>query len=226
MNARRPGSRVAKIARALEENPRFQSWKDLTREFLEESAALQDDDVLELASLLWRLGHHRFLYAATAAVRQHPTALGRVRWRFLERLGDQMDSWGAVDQFAFLAGPAWRSGQISDTCVLRWTRSPNRWWRRAALVSTVFLNRRSQGGAGDLRRTLMICEPLAGDRDDMVAKAMSWALRELVATDRRAVERFCRRNGGRLPALVKREVRNKLTTGLKNPRRRPPCSPP
>jgi 3-methyladenine DNA glycosylase AlkD len=98
-----------------------------------------------------------------------------------------MDNWGAVDQFAMLAGPAWRSGQVSDACVLRWARSPSRWWRRAALVCTVFLNRRSQGGEGDVRRTLMICEPLAGDRDEMVAKAMSWALRDLLVHDRKAV---------------------------------------
>jgi 3-methyladenine DNA glycosylase AlkD len=137
----------------------------------------------------------------------------------LEPLGNQMDSWGAVDQFGLLAGPAWRQGQISDACVVRWTRSRNRWWRRAALVCTVFLNRRSQGGDGDPIRTLMVCEPLAGDRDDMVAKAMSWALRELTAHDPRAVERFLHRHDDRLPALVKREVRNKLTTGVKNPRR-------
>jgi 3-methyladenine DNA glycosylase AlkD len=65
----------------------------------------------------------------------------------------------------------------------------------------------------------MVCEPLAGDRDDMVAKAMSWALRDLIAHDRLAVERFLRKHDARLPALVKREVRNKLTTGVKNPRR-------
>jgi hypothetical protein len=53
----------------------------------------------------------------------------------------------------------------------------------------------------------------------MVVKAMSWALRELIPVDRRAVERFLKRHDAVLAARVKREVRNKLTTGLKNPRR-------
>jgi 3-methyladenine DNA glycosylase AlkD len=51
----------------------------------------------------------------------------------------------------------------------------------------------------------------------MVAKAMSWALRELVVHDPRAVREFLARHDETLAARVKREVTNKLTTGLKNP---------
>lgn len=39
-------------------------------------------------------------------------------------------------------------------------------------------------------RTLKVCRVLAADRDDMVEKAMSWALRELSKRDRPAVEVF------------------------------------
>jgi 3-methyladenine DNA glycosylase AlkD len=130
-----------------------------------------------------------------------------------------MDSWGMVDAFAALAGPAWRAGQISNVRVLRWTRSTNRWWRRAALVCTVFLNRKAQAGTGDTTRTLTICEELVADRDDMVAKGLSWALRDLSKRDRTSVENFIKIHESVLPALAKREVKNKLTTGLKNPRR-------
>ena len=211
--------RVRGIVKGLAGNRAFRSWRDLPPGFVTESAALSDDEVIDLVARLWRLREHRFLHAGAIALHGHPTSLRKVRWNVLEPLGNQMDGWGAVDQFALLAGPAWREGRLSDARVLRWTRSPNRWWRRAALVCTVVLNRRSLGGEGDTRRTLMVCEPLAGDRDDMVAKAMSWALRDLIAHDRRAVERFLRRHDARLPALVKREVRNKLTTGVKNPSR-------
>jgi 3-methyladenine DNA glycosylase AlkD len=51
----------------------------------------------------------------------------------------------------------------------------------------------------------------------MVAKAMSWALRELVVHDRKGVEAFLAAHDDLLAARVKREVRNKLTTGLKHP---------
>jgi 3-methyladenine DNA glycosylase AlkD len=54
----------------------------------------------------------------------------------------------------------------------------------------------------------------------MVAKALSWALRELVVHDPASVERFLKKHEKALPALVRREVRSKLTTGLKDPGRR------
>lgn len=56
----------------------------------------------------------------------------------------------------------------------------DRWvWRRAVSVSTVPLNMKSRGGIGDPQRTLAVCDLLIADRDDMVVKALSWALREL-----------------------------------------------
>ena len=112
---------------------------------------------------------------------------------------------------------AWRRGQIGDEVIERWAASPNRWWRRAALVSTVALNVRARGGRGDVPRTLAVCELLLDDRDDMVVKAMSWALRAAIQHDRQAIESFLARHEPRLAARVKREVRNKLETGLKNP---------
>jgi len=61
---------------------------------------------------------------------------------------------------------------------------------------------------------------LAADYDDMVVKALSWALRELVPHDPHAVQAFLDEHAKVLAAQVKREVGNKLRTGLKNPKRR------
>jgi 3-methyladenine DNA glycosylase AlkD len=139
----------------------------------------------------------------------------------LEELGRGLDSWWSVDSFArTLSGPAWRDGLIGERVILKWARSTDKWWRRAALVSTVALNVRSKGGLGDVPRTLRVCRLLVDDHDDMVEKAMSWALRELVVHDRGAVEAFLARHARRLGSRVKREVRNKLKTGLKAPRPR------
>jgi 3-methyladenine DNA glycosylase AlkD len=148
----------------------------------------------------------------------HRQASALVDQSNVERFAGHLQSWGDVDQFGILvAGPAWRSNQIDDGVILGWAHRDDRWWRRVALVATVPLNARSQGGRGDARRTLAVCERLASDRDDTVAKAMSWALRELIVHDRSAVEAFVMEHDASLAARVRREVRNKLTTGLKNP---------
>ena len=130
-------------------------------------------------------------------------------------------NWGSVDSFArTIAGPAWLRGQVPDERIHAWARSENLWWRRAALVSTVALNMRSHGGYGDTPRTLAVCRMLVDDHEDMIVKAMSWALRALSVHDPDAVRAFLREYDERLGARAKREVRNKLTTGLKNPRRK------
>lgn len=144
-------------------------------------------------------------------------ALDLLGLRDLEKLGENMDNWATTDAFSvMLSGWAWRKNQISDAEVLNWLRTGNRWWRRAAVVSTVGLNLKSRGGSGDTKRTLTICEKVVDDRDDMMVKALSWALRELSKTDKPAVEGFLEYYKNRLAGRVVREVTSKLTTGLKN----------
>ena len=73
------------------------------------------------------------------------------------------------------------------------------------------------GRSADIARTLAVCRMLVADRQDLVVKALSWALRELVVHDPEAVRRFLAQNEETLASRIKREVRNKLDTGLKNP---------
>ncbi len=186
------------------------------------SRSLRGEDgrlVLEVArTLRVRYGYRAVPYELILA---HPGAFRMLDEKVLEELGHSLDSWGAVDTFGrILSGPAWRDGLIQDEVIIKWAHSRDRWWRRAALVSTVALNMRSYGGRGDTARTLKICELLADDHDDMVEKALSWALRELVIHDAIAVEDFITGYEAVLGSRVKREVRNKLRTGLKSPRRR------
>lgn len=62
-------------------------------------------------------------------------------------------------------------------------------------------------------------ETLVVDRDEMVVKSMSWALRELAKREPKLVRAFLSTHKGALAARVTREVDNKLTTGLKNARK-------
>lgn len=193
----------------------------LRREYSRRLAGAKASTVVRLALRLVAAGGIARRVVACELVHCHRAALASLRAPSLERLGRGLDGWGAVDVFAcYLAGPAWRERQVGDAVIRRWARSRDRWWRRAALVSTVPLNSRARGGSGDTPRTLAVCRLLVGDRDDMVVKAMSWALRELAKRDPRAARRFLAEHRAALAARVVREVRNKLATGLKNPRRR------
>ncbi len=132
-------------------------------------------------------------------------------------LGTYMDNWASTDTFGTqVSGPAWKLNCIDNKIVKGWATSPDKWWRRIALVSTVALNLKSQKGEGDIDRTLMICEMLVSDREDMVVKALSWALRELSKRAPSEVKGFIDRYDIVLAGRVTREVSKKLITGRKN----------
>lgn len=212
----------AQIVAKLKELPSATTaeLRTLRREFSRQLSQTPESLVFDLALRLIARQLFSCRFIAYELVQHHRQAMQSVNERKLEELGKGIDSWAAVDTFAcYVAGPAWREHQVQDQLIHGWARSKDRWWRRAALVSTVPLNNKARGGVGDARRTLGVCEMLLNDRDDMVVKAMSWALRALSVRDPIAVDRFLNQQRKVLAPRVIREVSNKLRTGLKNPRK-------
>jgi 3-methyladenine DNA glycosylase AlkD len=194
--------------------------RQVRREFSRRLKDAAPDVVIELAGLLLETPRTDYRFIAYELINHHPAALAHLNAWQLEKLGRGIASWSAVDCFAvFVVGPVWRERRVSNSLIHGWARSADRWWRRAALVSTVPLNSKARGGTGDAQRTLQVCRLLERDRDPMVAKALSWALRELAKRDPRAVREFLASRKEVLPALVLREVKNKLKTGVKNPKK-------
>jgi 3-methyladenine DNA glycosylase AlkD len=218
-----PASTADEISKRLSllGTPNTASIRALRREYSKRLAKTPGRFVVEVALglLSGKTESHRFV--AYELVNQHRSALGSLTEKDIMRFGEGINSWGSVDMFGcYLSGPAWREHQVTDKLIHGWARSKDRWWRRAALVSTVPLNSKARGGNGDPGRTLEVCELVVDDRDDMVVKALSWALRELAKRDPAAVREFLAQKQHNLAARVIREANNKLSTGLKNPRLR------
>jgi 3-methyladenine DNA glycosylase AlkD len=190
--------------------------RKLARDLLRAHRASSDAELLALALKTLESGQK---YLAYELLRAAPRALSRARLAQVRRFAVDMASWADVDCFGcFVAGVAWRIGRITDGEITRFALSEDRWQRRAALVATIPLNAKSRGATsanGDATRTLAICTRLLDDRDDMVVKAMSWALRELAKRDPDSVRSFLSKHKDRIAARVRREVTNKLTTGRK-----------
>ncbi len=222
-NSRKTASVSAAIVRRLRALP-DQTAPNLhafRQQVSKELANAGGRDIIRIALSLVELDEPSCRFMGYALILHYEDAAGILRPTVIEKLGRGIDSWGDVDTFAgYISGPAWQAQILKDDHIHRWARSKDRWWRRAALVSTVPSNQKSAGGTGDVPRTLAVCELLAEDPDDMVVKALSWALRALVPHDAKAVRRFLSTHRDVLPARVLREVNNKLTTGLKNPRKR------
>ena len=175
-----------------------QSARALARELRSASPRL----CVDIAVQLVRDGERQFAYELVHAAHG---AIEVLTSADVGAMAVGLDAWGPVDHFAtYVAGPAWREGRVSDAFIHRWLTSDDRWLRRAAVVATVALNSKAQGGAGDTPRTIRVCRAVVDDRDDMVVKALSWALRELAKRDRRAVEQFLTSYDDRLAPRVRR----------------------
>jgi 3-methyladenine DNA glycosylase AlkD len=175
--------------------------------------------VLEFARTLLTLNSWEARVIAWEVLASHPEAAAAINDRTIEQMSKGLSDWGSVDLFGVtILGQAWREGHCSDAKISAMIHSEDRWRRRLALVATVPLNSKARGGDGDARRTLWVCRELLDDRDDMVVKALSWALRELAKRNPTAVMEFVKQNNDRLASRVHREVLNKLETGLKSGR--------
>ncbi len=135
----------------------------------------------------------------------------------IDDLGKNLDNWLSVDYYAALiVGYAWRENIITIEKVKKFLDSDNFWIRRIAIVATISLNQKARGGTGDSKRTLDICKLVIDDHEDMINKALSWALRELAKVDKESVIKFVEQYRDRLNKKVLREVTNKLEIGTKN----------
>ena len=135
----------------------------------------------------------------------------------IDILSEKIDNWVLVDSLGcYITGAAWRMNIIPDTKIYSYIKSNNLWIKRLGIVSTIPLNLRSRGGSGDPKRTLEICKMVIDDHRNLIVKAVSWALRELVKSNKEDVIQFLEIYEEKLHALVKREVKNKIITGKKN----------
>lgn len=179
------------------------SWSTL--EWIHFCKALVAEGIMECQVLAYELiGRNRKL-------------LDSLSYTDLMDLWKNLDNWASVDHYSVgIYGVLWGRGVVKDAHIEKLLESDNFWDRRVAVVSTVALNLKSRGGTGDTTRTLAVCERVVDERQDMIQKALSWALRELSKRDRAAVVAFMEKNENRLAKRVLREVSHKLEFGTKN----------
>jgi 3-methyladenine DNA glycosylase AlkD len=116
-------------------------------------------------------------------------------------LADYCNSWALVD----ILCPASVGALLEKfpdlvTEIKAWTKSPNRWVRRASIVSFIKLAKQARyhDAIYDIVRSHF------DDRDDLVQKASGWLLREAGKADLERLEKFLRRHGPAIPRTTLR----------------------
>ena len=136
--------------------------------------------------------------------------LARYRRDFVPRLlpiwkrwlaANHSANWATTDAMCgALIGPLIVANPALDRRLEPWSRHRNMWVRRASIVGLIPRARR--GDSLDL--VYEVAKRLHADREDLIQKAVGWALREAGKTDSGRLERYLRANGRAIPRTTLR----------------------
>ena len=191
--------------------------KELIKALTEKYASWDEQQWIALCKKLVKQDIFECQVIAYELIGRNKKLLNALNYGDLMDLWRNLDNWASVDHYTVgIYGVLWGRGVVEDHHIKKLLTSDNFWDRRVAVVATVALNLKSRGGTGDTPRTIAVCEKVVDDREDLIRKALSWALRELSKRDPRAVRDFMDKYQNRLAGLVIREVNHKLDFGTKN----------
>jgi 3-methyladenine DNA glycosylase AlkD len=130
-------------------------------------------------------------------------------FRIFERWLGRVSSWAEHDGLVhYLIGPMLVGNQKRQQRALSWTKSRNRWHRRAAAVSFIRVARAKQS----FSKIREVTEWLLADQDDMVRKGLGWLLREMAKADAATAMPLLLEIRERAPRLVLRTACETLGT--------------
>ena len=150
----------------------------------------------------------------------HPAARKAVTPALVSGWLDGLRGWAETDhlcQSLFPAEQLLADWPTWDQALAAMAQADQAERRRASLV-LLTEPVRNHGDERLLSRSLANLQVLKADRDPLVSKAVSWLLRALIARHRSVLETWMAANKADLPAVVRREVETKLSTGLKSGR--------
>ncbi len=160
---------------------------------LEDIRAVMDSEIHEerLAGILLLVGR----YGRAVEKRERLNVA-----QFYIRNLDRVNNWDLVDLSAHrILGQAILDKIFDEKVLDTLAVSKNLWERRVAIIATM--------GAidqGEYRATLRIAEKLLGDHEDLIHKAVGWALREVWKRDKKVCEQFLLEHYSHLPRTTLR----------------------
>ncbi|MCX6820815.1 MAG: DNA alkylation repair protein [Candidatus Aenigmarchaeota archaeon] len=167
------------------------------------------DQVLALAERLMRNGVYEETAVGLGLVAKRAADFRRSDFATFERwLNSYITNWAHTDTIGpHIVGEMLGMHPELASRVFKWTKSKNRWARRAAAVSYVIHGKRGRFHPQIFRTA----EAMYADDDEMVQKGVGWMLKTTSQSDERAVVAFLQKHKRRMPRLVLRYASEKLT---------------
>jgi 3-methyladenine DNA glycosylase AlkD len=196
---------------------RVPNLRRIARDWQRAHQQVARDDLLALVEALWDGASQEERALAIELLAGHRRHIPGLMWDDFDRWRRRLDNWGLTDALGSSVLGPWLLADPDARLSHLWTLIADEdvWSRRLALVATVPINRGRTGPAiPDLTLALIDC--VKAERQLMMTKAVSWALREMIKAHPERVGDYIQENRAVLAAHVVREVNNKLRTGLKS----------
>lgn len=170
------------------------------------SKGLSDSELLLLAKDLWESNIFDAMICATKILSLSRLKPSLTVWNTILQFLKQVDGWALEDSLARVAGNCILSDQSLLGEVENWTKHPNFWMRRAALIYTLPFAK--SGRNPD--RMLQWASSYASDSEWFIQKAIGWWLRVLGKHNPERVCLFLTTHWGKLKGIAKKEATRKL----------------
>ncbi len=156
---------------------------------------------LKLAKPLWKKGKFEEKTIACFLLGAFVDDFDDSTWELCDNWVNDLNDWACCDYLSGnIISPLLNGRSDRRRELLKWTKSKNRWRRRAAAVSLVE-HARVGNYLSDVWR---IAAPLMPDKDDMARKGVAWLLREAARTAPDKVVNFCKKHEHHAARLILR----------------------
>lgn len=187
--------------------------RSVARRFRRENRDIAKEALWELCRTLWRGGFHEERALAMLLLAEYPALLDFSDMPSLEEMLRESINWDQVDEISVhLVGPVLQKDQRVFDYLRRWSKDPNFWLRRAALLSQLLLFR---AGKGDKALFYSFADQMLEEKEFFIRKAIGWVLRELSGVEPEEVFRFVVENRARMSGVTFREATRRLPERLR-----------
>lgn len=163
--------------------------RNLLKQYKKDIQALNCKDALSLAQRFFSSYIEEQVLAGNYVLQLKIDCLTPVKFSYLDKALDHFHSWSQVDDFCVEGGKVLQPLLLKypkETLALlkKWNGSNNMWKRRASVV--VFTRKVGESGKFT-KEGLELCENLIWDKEDLVQKAVGWALKDMMRGNKQRV---------------------------------------
>ena len=163
--------------------------RNLLKQYKEDIQKLNCNDALALAQKFYASHIEEQVLTGNYVLQLKIDCLTPSQFSYLDKVVDHFHSWSQVDDFCVEGGKVLHPLLIkypkeTFTLLRKWNKSKNMWKRRASVVPFT----RKVGERGKFTKEgLELCANLIWDKEDLVQKAVGWALKDMMRGDKQKV---------------------------------------